>query len=94
MKFAEQFEVSLQSTIQSADQSDDEIIDSDDESPRSSSSNLLSRIDTLISMKLENKINLESAHRLEKDIERMLKMFYLQMKVQGSLKEFREDYFV
>lgn len=94
LKFAEQFEVSLQSTIQSADQSDDEIIDSDDESPRSSSSNLLSRIDTLISMKLENKINLESAHRLEKDIERMLKMFYLQMKVQGSLKEFREDYFV
>ena len=45
-------------------------------------------------MKLENKINLEAAHRLEKDIERMLKMFYLQMKVQGMLKEYKEDYFV
>jgi len=32
-------------------------------------------------MKSENKINLDAANKLEQDIERMLKMFYLQMKV-------------
>ena len=54
----------------------------------------MSRIDLLISLKTENKKNLEVAHELEFDIQRMLKMFYLQMKVQNNLKEYREDYFV
>lgn len=30
---------------------------------------------------------------VEKEVERVLKMFYLQMRVQGKLKEFKEDYF-
>lgn len=36
----------------------------------------------------------KDADVLEKDIERMLKMFYLQMRVKGLLNEFRDDYFV
>ena len=31
---------------------------------------------------------------LESDIERMLKMFYLEMRVKGMLTEFKNDYFV
>jgi hypothetical protein len=31
---------------------------------------------------------------LNSDFDRMLKMFYLQMKVKGYLKEFKDDYFI
>jgi hypothetical protein len=31
---------------------------------------------------------------LSKEVNRVLKMFYLHMKVKGQLKPFREDYFV
>jgi len=31
---------------------------------------------------------------VESDIERMLRMFYLQMKVKGMLKEYKDDYFI
>ena len=31
---------------------------------------------------------------LEEDIDRVLKLFYLRMKVQGKLKGHKEDYFI
>ena len=31
---------------------------------------------------------------LTQEIERVVKMFYLQMKVKGNLKAYKEDYFV
>jgi len=33
------------------------------------------------------------AKALDVDIERMLKMFHLNMKVKGLLSEFKDDYF-
>jgi len=49
--------------------------------------NLLSRVDRVLQ---ENK----GSQDLDRDIERMLKMFYLQMRVKGMLNELRDDYFV
>jgi hypothetical protein len=62
----------------------DDIIDDDVEVEKET---LLTRIDRVLQ---DNK----GADELQKDIERMLKMFYLQMRVKGLLKEFRDDYFV
>jgi hypothetical protein len=49
--------------------------------------NLLSRISKVL---LDN----QNVSEIDRDIERMLKMFYLQMRVKGMLNEFRDDYFV
>ena len=43
-------------------------------------------------LKIEHRETIVKA--LEDDIERMLKMFYLHMKVKGHLKDFKEDYFM
>lgn len=46
-------------------------------------------------MALENNDLTEAEEKaLEIDIERMLKMFYLEMRVKGMLTEFKNDYFV
>jgi hypothetical protein len=34
------------------------------------------------------------AEDVDRDVDRMLKMFYLQMRVKGMLNELRDDYFV
>ena len=36
----------------------------------------------------------DDVESVEKEVERVLKMFYLQMRVKGHLKPFKEDYFV
>jgi hypothetical protein len=36
---------------------------------------------------------LKKVTELEEEIERMNKMFFLQMKIKGYLKEFSDDYF-
>ena len=80
LSFAETFET------QQNQEEEEDIIDDDDE-PEVTGPNLLSRVDKVLQ---ENK----GSEDLEKDIERMLKMFYLQMRVKGLLNEFRDDYFV
>ncbi len=39
-------------------------------------------------------INEGSIQKIENDVDRVIKMFYLQMRVKGLIKEFKEDYFV
>ncbi len=38
--------------------------------------------------------NADAVRDLEEDIERVLKLFYLRMKVQNKLKTHKEDYFI
>jgi hypothetical protein len=82
LSFAESFE-----TEQSQEEEEDDIIDEDEAEVTAPKANLLSRVDKVL---LENK----GSEDLNRDIERMLKMFYLQMRVKGLLNEFRDDYFV
>jgi hypothetical protein len=43
---------------------------------------------------LSDKASEEEIDNLNKEVERMLKMFYLDMKVKGLLKPTKDDYFV
>jgi hypothetical protein len=36
----------------------------------------------------------QDAQNLQEEIQRVVKMFYLQMKVKGHLKPLKEDYFI
>ena len=81
MAFAETFET------EQAQEDEDDIIDDDEPEVTAPALNLLSRVDKVLQ---ENK----GEKDLDRDIDRMLKMFYLQMRVKGLLNEFRDDYFV
>jgi len=66
--------------------------DSDeDESTTAKKGTLFSRLDKALAA--ENASD-DEALELVQDLERMLKMFYLEARVKGQLKEFKNDYFV
>ena len=46
-----------------------------------------------VALKLEI-ISNHDMKQLESEIERTLKMFYLQMRVKGNLKPYKDDYFI
>ena len=43
---------------------------------------------------LSNEAKAQNIQTLEEELERLIKMFYLHMRVQGKLNPFKEDYFV
>lgn len=81
MGFAETFE------MEHSQEDEDDIIDDDEPEVTAPAVNLFSRVDKVL---LDNK----GEKDLDRDIDRMLKMFYLQMRVKGLLNELRDDYFV
>ena len=81
MAFAETFE------MEQSQEDEDDIIDDDEPEVPVPSANLFARVDQVLQ---DNK----GEKDLDRDIDRMLKMFYLQMRVKGLLNEFRDDYFV
>lgn len=46
-----------------------------------------------IELMMENKPSLEEQEKLLQDMNRMLRMFYLEMRVKGKLSELKNDYF-
>ena len=81
MGFAETFE------MEEPQEDEDDIIDDDEPEVTAPKVSLVTSVDKVLQ---ENK----GEKDLDRDIERMLKMFYLQMRVKGLLNEFRDDYFV
>ena len=72
------------------EQEQSDIIDDEE-----SGETLLDKVEALL--KMDHKQFSESKRELvalEKEIERLMKMFYLRLKVQGQVKDFRKDYFV
>lgn len=95
IEFQNGFELTGSKNAQSSEQVD-EIIDSDDEdhSAATEKETLLDRIEQLLKLKditPEQRVLIEQT---EADFERMLRMFYLQMRVKNMLKEYKDDYFI
>ena len=99
IKFAKDFETTTQNRW-SGDRNEpvDEIIDSEDEDCDENmdmqKSNLFTKLDEILKFKDIGKVEQEKIDLVEDEIQRMLRMFYLHMRVKGMLKEFKDDYFV
>ena len=88
MTFANSFENHEQ------DQEDDDILHSDDEEESLTSGNA-NTFEKRIAAALTNPdISLADQESLVGDMERMLRMFYLEMRVKNMLNEYKNDYFV
>lgn len=61
----------------------------DDDRVENGNQGLLSRIGRM----MEHVSSQEEQEALVKDMNRMLRMFYLEMRVKGKLAEFKNDYF-
>ena len=69
---------------------DDILQDSDEEIEESAkSSGLMQKVEKA----LRDEMSLEEIKELDTDMNRMLKMFYLEMRVKGQLREYKDDYF-
>ena len=51
-------------------------------------------LEKLKELSLSQRPTREDVESVESELERVLKMFYLQMRVKGHLKPYKEDYFV
>lgn len=72
------------------EQEQSDIIDDDE-----SGETLLDKVEALLKMDLKQfSESRRELVALENEIERLMKMFYLRLKVQGQVKDFRKDYFV
>jgi len=81
MIFADQF---------GSNEVDSDILPDSDDEEASSTGNMFPRIKNAIDDQLTDK----ETDTLMKDIDRMLRMFYLEARVKGFLKEYKSDYFV
>jgi len=57
-------------------------------------SDLFTKLDQILKFKDIGEAEQAQIDLVEAEIERMLRMFYLHMRVKGMLKEFKDDYFV
>lgn len=90
LKFASEFGQETQESIE-----EDDIVRSDDEEEDSLTQANSNKLETRIRLALAND-NISEAEQeaLNSDMARMLKMFYLDMRVKGMLTEYKNDYFM
>ena len=84
---------------------EEDILDDEDEGSQPSAGasqgtarvSIVHKVKQLIALSNEEIVleaNQKEIAKIENEIERMIRMFYLHMKVQGHLTEFKNDYFV